>query len=386
MPYFFSPFKANVQPSVFRGKSAKAAPVQIVVRLPKLFAQPPAGFQQGPFALAARAGDALFPFQVTVAANSAVWQLDASAVRAALKNDFVSFLAALESRGLRPGGLLLVQQALANALPLTFAETVLYRHGLDPERRAVDLQPGMRLRIESQARQFVGAEEREQLLNGFVGTGATVAEVVAGLDPSGARVTGFNPFLATMRPMVEGNAGGGGGVIDLQARGFARPYCRLFYPPSFPGSDSAGFAGFEKNAALLAADSYADLEAATALYIGQGDFEGLRNASAATFRGRVAVTPEIRVFLDGNPVWVPVGTTLRQLASTFTPLPPPEVPVDGIQLLRSIGNLVDDANKATFYNTDPVDFGDRYLGVYSNGADCYDLPLLAGDSLVLAKK
>src|SRR6185436_19459336 len=136
---------------------------------------------------------------------------------------------------------------------------------------------------------------------------------------------------------------------------------------------------------ILAADTFADLETATALYLSQGNFEGLRNAAAATFRGRVAVTPEIQVFLEGNPVWVPVGTTFRQWVSAFTVLAPAEVPLDRIALLRSIGTLVDETNKATFYPTEAVDFEQRYLGVYSNGLDCYDLPLLAGDSLQLPK-
>jgi hypothetical protein len=383
--YFFSPFKANVQPFVFRGGKRDALPAQLLVRLPKLFAQQQAAFKQGPFEFGVRTSDATFPYQILLAANSTVWQHDAAPLRAGLKGDFLKLLAALESRGARPLGLALVQQALANALPLTFAESLLYRHGLDPERRSVDLQAGMRLRIEPQVRQFIGPESREQLLNGFVGSGSTTAEIAVTLDSTGARVTGFNSFLATLRPMVEGNTGGGGGVIDLQARGFARGYARLFYPPTIPGADSVGFAGFEKNVSILAADTFADLEAATALYLSQGNFEGLRNAAAATFRGRVAVTPEIQVFLDGNPVWVPVGTTFRQWVSGFTVLAPAEVPLDRIELFRSIGTLVDDANKATFYPLEAVDFEQRYLGVYSNGADCYDLPLLAGDYLRLPK-
>jgi hypothetical protein len=84
-------------------------------------------------------------------------------------------------------------------------------------------------------------------------------------------------------------------------------------------------------------------------------------------------------------VWVPAGTTFRQWVSGFTVLAPAEVPLDRIELFRSIGTLVDDANKATFYPLEAVDFEQRYLGVYSNGADCYDLPILAGDYLRLPK-
>lgn len=383
MRYYFSPFKANVQPFLFRGNNRNSSPSQIQLRLPNLFLQPQTSVQQGPFSVTPRPGqsDSAFPYQAAFPATSPVWQFDAARVRASLKSDFLKLLVALESKGLRPGALAVVQQVLAQGLPLTFAETVLYRHGLDPERRSVDLQPGMRLRIEPQIRQFVGPDAREQLLNGFVGSGTALAEIGLSLDPAGNRVLGFNPFLSALRPLVEGNAGGGGGVIDLYALGLARAHGRLFYPPAFAGSDSLGFTGAEKNAALLLADTRADLEAGTDLYLGQGSFDGLRNAAAFTFRGRVAVTPEIRVFLEGQPEWVPVGTTFRQWASRFTVLPPPEVPVDRLHFYRSLGNLVDDSSKATFFRSSEVEYEQRHMGAYSNGSDCYDLPLLAGDAL-----
>lgn len=381
MRYYFSPFKANVQPFLFRGNNRNSSPSQIQLRLPNLFLQPQTGVQQGPFALIPRQGDAAFPYQLVFPPTSPVWQFDGSRVRAGLKSDFLKFLVALEAKGLRPGTLAVVQQVLAQGLPLTFAETVLYRHGLDPERRAVDLQPGMRLRIEPQIRQFVGPDAREQLLNGFVGSGTATAEVGLALDPAGIRMLGFNAFLSALRPMVEGNTGGGGGVIDLYALGLARAHGRLFYPPAFAGGDSLGFTGAEKNAALLLADTRADLEAGTDLYLGQGSFDGLRNAAAVTFRGRVAITPEIRVFLEAQPEWVPVGTTFRQWVSRFTVLPPPEVQIERLHFYRALGNLVDDASKVSFFRSSEVDFDQRHLGAYSNGSDGFDLPLLAGDAL-----
>lgn len=384
MSYFFSQFQANVQPFLFRGANRNAAPGQILLRLPNLFLQAQtASLRQGPFEVAVRPGDAAFPYQIVVPANSSLWQFDASRIRASLRSDFLKLLAALESRGLRSGAVALVQQVIANGLPWTFGETVLYRHGLDPERRSVDLQPGMRLRLEPQIRQFVGPDSREQILNGYVGTGEATAEVGLAFDAANARVTGFNAFLSAIRPQVEGNTGGGGGVVDLYARGLARTYARLLYPPSFGASDGAGFAGPEKNVAILSADTWADLEAATALYLAQGTFDGIRNAAVASFRGRTAVTPEISVLVNGEPVWVALGTSLRHLASRFTVLPPAEVPLDRIAFRRSLGSLADDAPKLSFYRSDAVEFDQRHLGSYSNGTDCYDLPLLAGDALRL---
>src|SRR5262245_6903574 len=59
--YFFSSFKANVQPFLFRGNNRNDAPGQLQVRLPNLFTQQQSGVQQGPFSLVPRSGDSTFP-------------------------------------------------------------------------------------------------------------------------------------------------------------------------------------------------------------------------------------------------------------------------------------------------------------------------------------
>ena len=148
MGYYFSTPSTNVQPYIIWSASYPASAFNISIFLPNLFTTTPTTpVTQGPFTLTTTSGDdpVTVPYKVTVPSNSTVWQFDNTPIRA-VATDFVQFLLLLEKQGLQPGGAGLIQHALSQYLPLTFAETLYYRYRFDPVNGFIDLTPGMRLR------------------------------------------------------------------------------------------------------------------------------------------------------------------------------------------------------------------------------------------------
>ena len=321
MGYYFSTPSTNVQPYIFWSTSYQASAFNISIFLPNLFTTTPTTpVSQGPFTLTTTTGGdpVRVPYKVTIPSNSTVWQFSNTPIRA-VASDFTQFMLLLEKQGLQPGGAGLIQQAISQYLPLTFSETLYYRYRFDPVNGFIDLTPGMRLRLDYQVHQSIDPSPTNYL-NGFVGSGTSYLQVSA--SPSGTAIlTGFNPFLSALqRTAVAPNQGGAAGPIDLSGQAFAYPYYRLFYPQNYPSSDSTGSVGVATNPVILGAGSLADLNTATQAYVQNGNFGGVSVVSAF-FRGRVTVTPEVPIFLFGQPAYVAVGTTIRQLLSGFTTLP-----------------------------------------------------------------
>jgi hypothetical protein len=321
MGYYFSTPVTNVQPYIYWSTSYQASAFGINIFLPNLFTgTPTTPVTQGPFTFTTTVGgDAVrVPYKIVVAANSTVWQFSNTPIRA-FSSDFVQFMLLLEKQGLQPGGAGLIQQAMSQYLPLTFTETLYYRYRFDPVNGFIDLTPGMRLRLDYEVHQSIDPSPTNYL-NGFVGNGTSYLQVSAA--PSGATIlTGFNPFLSALqRTAVAPNQGGAAGPIDLSGQAFAYPYYRLFYPKNYPSSDSTGSVGVANNPVILGVSSLADLNTATQAYLTNGNFGGVSGASAF-FRGRVTITPEVPILLFGQPSYVAVGTTIRQLLSGFTTLP-----------------------------------------------------------------
>ena len=321
MGYYFSTPSTNVQPYVFWSTSYQASAFSISIYLPNLFtATPTTPLPQGPFTLTTTTSSdpVRVPYKITVASNGPVWQFDNTPIRA-FASDFTQFMVLLEKQGLQPGGAGLIQQAISQYLPLTFAETLYYRYRFDPVNGFVDLTPGMRLRLDYQVHQSIDPSPTNYL-NGFVGSGTSYLQVSA--SPSGTAIlTGFSPFLAALqRTAVAPNQGGAAGPIDLSGQAFAYPYYRLFYPQNYPSSDSTGSVGVANNPVIFGAGSLSDVNTATRSYLQNGNF-GQVSGVGAFFRGRVTVTPEVPILLFGQPTYVAVGTTIRQLLSGLTTLP-----------------------------------------------------------------
>src|SRR5690606_20867812 len=113
--------------------------------------------------------------------------------------------------------------------------------------------------------------------------------------------------------------------------------------------------------------------AATDHYLQYGNLDGFADTVSAFFRGRAVIFPEIPCTIDGQLLYVPAGTTVRQLLDRYAPTPfAPTLAISGITYQRSIGNLVDDP--ATFATpgaafpaarTNPIHFDFSTLGGYT---------------------
>jgi hypothetical protein len=342
-----------------------------------------------------------FAYTLTMPGNSAVWTFDANNYRTAVSGAYATLLSDLVSLGVTALGWRTVQDAIARAMPQTFAETLYYGCGLVPNDGIIDLKAGMVLRLEYESYQYLGpGHSNSDLLDGFVASNSAEYEVGSYVDPNGKWLTGFDQFLSLVTfsgslvpaPAVHpSGTSGGGGVIDNYFAQFRQPFVRLVYPPSIlADSESDPQPAF--NVALLAANDYPTLNTAT---------QNLRDAqplgpgvAVLYFRGRTMLTPCIRVWVDDAPLTVPVGTSVGNLLEMMGRRPPilysgtassSGFPMSGITLVRAIGNAVTSANAGT--DGYPVALGvpihlDWYQGMaYSAHTDWLSLPLFPGDRL-----
>jgi hypothetical protein len=392
---WYASTSAALAPYVAPAIAPAMAAHDIVVYLPEIFtAHVTSGLPAAaPFQMAA--GPAPFAYTLTMAAGSIVWAFDANAVRAPVLAAYNDLLNALTPLGLTPMGWRAVQDAIARAMPQTFAETLWYGYGFSPDSGYADLRPGMVLRAEFESYQALGPGQRDtDLLDGFVSSNTVDYDIGSYVDPSGSVwLTGFDAFLsritargATVPPPAAepGGASGGGGIIDAYYAQFRRPFLRVVYPPTLlPASDSDPQPAF--NVALLAAADYVTLNAAT---------QSLRQAqpipsavAVMYLRGRTTLSACLRAWFDGAPLTVPVGTTVGNLLESAGRRPPvlQDLPMRGLALTRATGAAV----------TDPAQGQDGYAvgggidfrldwasgGTYSAVADWLSLPLLPGDRL-----
>jgi hypothetical protein len=395
MPYFFSAPTANVQPYLYwTANNPAQSPSMVPVSLPAIFTTPlTTAWTSGPFAFTpATVGTPVTQSYIQLtAAGSVISTFDNTPIRSSLRTAVLALYEALEAEGLLPGALALVQQSLAQYLPLTFTETLFYRYGLDPVGGYVDVQPGMRLRVDFQSHQEIDPSPTDAL-NGFVGSGTSYIEVVEQSTPSGSLLTTFDPFISALaKPSVAPNTGGGGGAIDTHGMSFAYAYYRLFFPSSFPSADSTGSAAFANNVVLFGASSRTNLETATTAYLQNGSF-GSTPGIAVWFRGRTVVTPEVAVVVHGAPEWVTLGTTLRGVLRRFAAIPrmnPTSVlPNVASQVfyrwmigIAVIGNQVLWSYPASLGGAVTLSGGGGYA-YYSPVLDSLDLPLVGGDDIL----
>ncbi|WP_213410682.1 fibronectin type III domain-containing protein [Xylanibacillus composti] len=344
-----------------------------------------------------------YPYLLTVAESGPAWKFDAQS-RNALWEAYDRLLQQLDPSAdegggdgsvplLKPGAFLMLRQAIARSLPLLFTEQLQYAYGFNPANGYVDLVPGMRLRLDAEARQFVGAPSPvTDKLNGFVPSG-TQWVAIGEYWQANSVLTGFDAFLSRCeRPSVPAPqaAGGAGGSIDLYSEnGGRRRLYRLLYPQSFPESSSMGNADRTDHILILGADCYADLAGATAQYVSMGNFDGYEDKIIVNyFRGRAVLVPEIPIAVNGQTCYVSVGSTLRDVAAQFGGAwHPANQFLAGWNMERSTANIIGTAAEARAavqtQSYAKIRLDDYPLQPYEQDRSCYDLPLLHGDRIWL---
>ncbi|HEX8689035.1 MAG TPA: hypothetical protein VF729_02205, partial [Solirubrobacterales bacterium] len=315
-----------------------------------------------------------------VSAGPAIWSAEATA-RAKLREQFGGFLAAveaLEGETLIPGATRRIARELANAIPAAPVETLFFHYGLstgmDPKTLPyVDVLPGMRLRIEAQASQFISPAGTD---NGFLPAGEILAEV-GSVQGGETRVVAFDPFLGTIRAPTVGGAVTvptvAGGLVDFEPSGGARAHWRLFSPQQVEPPSRPGRKTVAGNFTLVGAPTYVALEEATASFP-----EPPSNKEAQPLYlvvlGRALVVPEVPVWITLKGLTtiehVRLGTTLTNVIERYTPVPLEANPGAPPLLMRVVGSST------------------TGFTIYSDGLPAYtpelfDLPLIAGDSITI---
>jgi len=331
--------------------------------------------------------------QIRLTINPGVWSgFDGSEYRQSVCNQFDSFLAqsaGFEGAQLLPGGANVIRRELAQRLPATFAESLYFHYGFfrkagDDPQAYVDLQPGMRLRMDSAASQFIppslAGQDFDPLLNGYVAGGQSYFNITETAAADGSPRIGFDAFLgASLLPRAKPNRGGASGLADLA--GNSHRYVRLCYPAALPSADAPGRVGSSQSITLLGADTPAALSTATQQYYQRGSVDASNEVSVAFFRGRAILIPEIPCLLNDTLVYVPLGTTYRQLLQRFVQAPRiPSVQLDAVFPFQRYFSVlkIDDEHAHLRVEQTPVDF----VEVRTAGAiDCFDLPVLAVDQI-----
>lgn len=291
--------------------------------------------------------------------------VDAAGTRTAFDNLLKK---AEADNNLNAGGLRLLQSRIAERLPLEYDDLLYYHYGWDVAQNYIDLHPGMRLRIDFQQYQFVHATE-QKAKKGFVGGGSIYVPVHSFTEDDGAQYLGFGPFLSRLQAGNRGNLSedGAGGLFDLVKVGSRKPFFRLFFPNEEIPADAP-----ERSVTIVGADRWQDLPTEIPV-------ENTNNLISFFFRDKAMIIPEIQVFVANREVYVPVGTTMRQLIETYANIP--EASASAEPNLDAF--LGPDRPRRLFHTGPDSTPAYRFLNLNSNSVahnrDVFDLPLIKSD-------
>lgn len=329
------------------------------------------------------AGGADFPYVLTIAADSAAWQFDGSALRSGLQLDYQNFLIAAEHAGVSAYGISVLQDAIARHMPQTFAESLYYAYGLvtpnadlKVTQTRFELRPGMLLSVSAASYQRPAASGGDSRVNGYALTGITHFDVQS---YAGSNVLpGIDGFISTLAALdvltvnppnqTSNNSAGIAAAADVYYSAFAQSYWCVLVPKVLQSASDVESSQWVQQFVLASSASYADLTRIT-------DPPGA--TPAVYFRGRSVLSPGLRVSVNGSERIVAVGTTVGNVLSSLGRRPGATAQPTSVQLLRGIGAARRADALAQSAQSVRFDFG----GVTSWGLalDSFDLPLLPGD-------
>ncbi len=395
--YFFPSSLESTTPYLFRADIRQIAAHDITAYLPELFNAPhPAPITVPPFTLRRSENSAdAFPYVLTIPATDTpinVWHFAGNGIREPLSTAYSTFLGNIETAepaGLKPGAMRLLRQVIARILPLNFAEVLYYGLGFNPQNRQVDLDPGMRLRIDFGPFQFVGPNDAP--LGGYAGSGTSIYDLGTIPTGTGSLATVFDSFLSRLTTVTINPTptGGGSGIIDVSGTAYQYEFARLVYPATILAASDKGAPLGLNSPSIVVADSFSKLEAATQKLLGGGNLNGMAGTSSLFFRGRTMPIAEIPCTINGSLVYVSAGTTVGQLIERFTALPLANaIGSTGIDYRRSIANVIEtpiaigESIPLSSASTIHLDRGLLNDHSYPLAFTCFDLPVLPGDILI----
>ena len=363
-------FPRNTSPIISLGNSF-SLPSKTEITLPRLFdTNSPIEIQVGIFDLQQEASTQI---RITAAGkNQAEIDADYAALWAEISNQGLSFLS---------GAAQLLQLRIAESLPLAYDSLLSYYYGFQTtaEGNYVDLQAGMRLRVDFQNYQYVRSL-RENARSGFVGSGSSYLQLHNYTrrlnDGTLEHLLGFDGFLSQLTTNVGGLlTDGAGGALDLQNTGYRKAYYRLIYPSNFSAENSS--INPAQQVSIIGADTYTQLAAATEQFLKSGIVP--IGVPVFYFHGKAAVVPEIAVFVREHPVYVSLGTTLRQLLERYSGLSTSAISGQDMHTflgnsrpLRIVHEGIENRPSYRFINIAETEYA-------TDGTDSLDLALIKGD-------
>ncbi|MEZ4943539.1 MAG: LamG domain-containing protein [Saprospiraceae bacterium] len=295
-----------------------------------------------------------------------------SANSAGIRAAYANLMADVETQGgLDAGGLRVLQNRIAECLPLEYGDLLYYHYGWNMFENYIDLHPGMRLRVDFQQYQFVHATE-QKAANGFAGAGSIYVPIHSYTDSagSGAQYLGFGPFLSHLLSSARGklSSEGAGGLFDLVKTGSRKPFFRLIFP-----NETIPAAAPERAVTIVGADRLQDLP--TTIPLAADDTGSI---ISFFFRDRAMIIPEIQVFVGNRELYVPVGTTLRQLLEKYAGIPAASA------AKPDLAAFLGKTRPRRLLHTGPDSTPSyRFLNPGTNNMvknlDVFDLPLIKGD-------
>lgn len=332
-------------------------------------------------------------FSLTQSGASSTLTLDlASKTQAQIKTDYLALLNHIsqhiddeENELILPGGLALLKRRIAERLPMDYDNLLYYHYGWDVGKGCIDLEGGMRLRIDLQNYQFVQPTDLTAE-RGFVGSGSMHLMVNSYTYPQAGGTTsqllGFGPFVSQLQTNFQNDieTKGAGGVFELLKTGNRMPYFRLFYPKQ---PTSTGL-GMERVVTIVGTESLGDMISVTNNFNANGSILPGKGSSFF-FRGKAMIVPEIQVFVGKIAVYVPVGTTIRQLMEMFDTVPAAGLPGQDLKgfagLSRPMRILHEGLDSKASYRFINLDLSGSEKA--KNGLDALDMPVLKGDRFVI---
>ncbi len=321
-------------------------------------------------------------FKLAKEGNGSKLSLKLDTSPAEIDADYETLMQHLAEASVGLGAITLLQRRIAERLPLPYDRLLYYYFGFntDGQFSYLDLQPGMRLRIDFQNYQFVQASD-QTAKRGFTGSGSTYLQLASytrkiksGQGDSYQQLLGFDPFLSLLQTegILDVANQGAGGLFDLLKAENRKAAYRLFFP-----LDPATGPGPERVTTIVGADSLSDLHAATANFTKNANTPPEPGISFF-FRGRTTITPEIQVFVRDQATYVPVGTTLRQLMQRFDDIPQAGIGQQDLsvflQAAKPLRLLHEGMNSKPAYR-----FINLETAAAINNMDVLDLPLIKGD-------
>jgi hypothetical protein len=385
-------------PVLFCADSLPFAPAATTVYLPNIGPLEnlpfPSGAPSPPFVVAAN-GDAnskaRYPYTLTIAHGALAFTTN-DAIRADVQKAYGDLLAAAWTNKATPWGIWVLQQAIARAMPQTFAETLFYSYGLLPTGQSADVRPGVILRVAYSEFDLMPGTKPPAWSTGYAGGAVADYELGDYFDAGGRTwLVGFDAFVAwltsnsivTVKDPQTASSGqaftesGAAEAADLFFPDFRQPFYRLFFPPSLQETTPPAQPYTAQQFTLAAADTWSAISSAN-----PWPSPGVK---VAYFRGRSVVKLAVRVVVNGVEEVVPIGTTVGNVLDRLGRRPPStSVGLRGVTLERSLGPAVFNPNV-------PYDAGAGLrvrldwdpLLVLGAPYDATSLPLLHGDRLTV---